>query len=158
MVNLENPAHNKPVERMAASAALHSGVWCLPPSLTSALGRYAGLASSLVAVASLIGFLAFAWIGLRFLARETARKGKWGINRNIVFCPDCGRQMPRFRIPRSLHQGLWGGWTCGACGCEIDKWGARIDFLVTGLNQDSSPRLLQCGNDKLWFLSRERMY
>jgi hypothetical protein len=75
----------------------------------------------------LAGIIALCWPGGRLVARDTARKGKWGINRKIVFCPDCGHRMPKFRIPQSFRQGLWGGSTCGACGCNMDKWGQKIE-------------------------------
>jgi hypothetical protein len=81
----------------------------------------------LVGVVFLIGIFVLAWLGLRLIARDTARKGKWGFNRKIVFCPDCGLQMPKFRTPHSLRQALWGGWTCRDCGCEMDKWGQKIE-------------------------------
>ncbi len=37
-------------------------------------------------------------------------------------CPDCLTPLPAFRKPKSLHQALWGGWTCATCGLEIDAW------------------------------------
>jgi len=81
----------------------------------------------LVALAFLIAVAVLSWIGLRFLARETTKKGKWGINRTAVHCPSCGSRMPKFRIPLTFRQGVWGGWTCSHCGCEMDKWGRKTD-------------------------------
>jgi len=53
-------------------------------------------------------------------------KRKWGINLETVYCPDCKQQMPMLRIPDSVHQLMWGGWTCPNCGCRMDKWGAPL--------------------------------
>lgn len=38
-------------------------------------------------------------------------------------CPRCRTELPRTRYPTSLKQGLWGGWTCPNCGCEVDRLG-----------------------------------
>jgi hypothetical protein len=35
-------------------------------------------------------------------------------------CPGCGKQLPTFRKPTSLRQVLLGGWTCQACGVEVN--------------------------------------
>lgn len=51
---------------------------------------------------------------------------KWGINLEEVRCPGCNEPMPQVRIPDTLHQLMWGGWTCPKCGCRMDKWGKRI--------------------------------
>jgi hypothetical protein len=40
--------------------------------------------------------------------------------------PRCGAQLPRIRKPTSTVQLLWGGWTCRAFGCEIDRSGKQI--------------------------------
>lgn len=50
-----------------------------------------------------------------------------GINLEAVDCPQCGERMPFIRIPDSMFQLLWGGWTCPSCGCKMDKWGKAID-------------------------------
>ncbi len=50
-----------------------------------------------------------------------------GINLQAVDCPKCGQGLPRLRVPASLHQLMWGGWTCPNCGCEMDKWGKAKD-------------------------------
>ncbi len=34
-------------------------------------------------------------------------------------CPGCGKPLPTLRKPTSLRQLLFGGWTCGECGCEV---------------------------------------
>lgn len=56
------------------------------------------------------------------------RRGVWGINLETPLCPDCGVRVQTVRVPTSLRQGMWGGWTCTTCGCEMDKWGKRIDI------------------------------
>lgn len=43
-----------------------------------------------------------------------------------VQCPQCGEKTPFARIPNSLRQAFWGGWTCGKCGCEMDRKGGKI--------------------------------
>src|SRR4051794_22557835 len=37
-----------------------------------------------------------------------------------VVCPRCGTEMPLFRRPTSIRQGLMGGYTCPNCGTEMD--------------------------------------
>lgn len=51
---------------------------------------------------------------------------KWGLNFETVNCPQCEKLMLKIRIPENLHQLIWGGWTCPACGCKMDKWGKLI--------------------------------
>ena len=41
-------------------------------------------------------------------------------------CPRCKEKIPTFRKPTSIRQGMWGGWTCSKCGCEIDRQGNEI--------------------------------
>jgi hypothetical protein len=53
-------------------------------------------------------------------------------------CPQCGENLIRgkkplaamralFRWPRTLKQGLYGHYTCKACGCMFDKWGRTVE-------------------------------
>ena len=74
----------------------------------------------LVVVASLV------LLGILLVAIGTITKNRWGINSEPVNCPACGSPMPRVRQPKSLTERLWGGGTCGKCGCEMDKWGQRL--------------------------------
>ena len=60
------------------------------------------------------------------LVQTIQGKGNWGINFKGAKCPQCDAQAPTFRVPKSVRQALWGGWTCTACNIEIDKWGKRI--------------------------------
>jgi hypothetical protein len=53
-------------------------------------------------------------------------RNKWGINIARVACPGCKAELPRLRMPTSLKQALWGGYTCPACHCELDKWGREV--------------------------------
>jgi hypothetical protein len=62
-------------------------------------------------------------VGILLVAFGTVTKNQWGINLEPVNCPACGSPMPQVRQPKSLRQALWGGGTCGNCGCEMDKWG-----------------------------------
>lgn len=48
---------------------------------------------------------------------------KWGINLRTVHCPDCNEPMPKVRIPKDVHELMWGGWTCGKCGCQSGRSG-----------------------------------
>jgi hypothetical protein len=41
-------------------------------------------------------------------------------------CPRCGSPLPRFRIPTSVPQLMYGGSTCKQCGCEVDSAGHEI--------------------------------
>ena len=63
------------------------------------------------------------------LVRGTLRQTKWGINLKATYCPRCGEKIPFAGKPTSLHQFLWGGWTCPKCGCEVGKWGIEVDEL-----------------------------
>jgi hypothetical protein len=66
-------------------------------------------------------------IGLALIVVGTIyRKGKMGINTSKVSCPKCGNDMPSIRAPKNIKQFLWGGSTCSACGCEMDKWGKVV--------------------------------
>lgn len=47
------------------------------------------------------------------------------LTRPVKKCPGCGASLPRFRIPASLRQALWGGQTCSVCGCEVDARGRQ---------------------------------
>ncbi|MCA9073189.1 MAG: hypothetical protein KDA84_29905 [Planctomycetaceae bacterium] len=58
----------------------------------------------------------------RIMARWP-QHGQWGINPNPVDCPHCGMRQPKARFPKTIHQALWGGWTCRKCGSEMDKYG-----------------------------------
>lgn len=56
----------------------------------------------------------------------TMSRRPWGINlRPPTRCPRCQAPLPRMlRKPADARQAMWGGYTCTACGAEIDKWGA----------------------------------
>lgn len=45
-----------------------------------------------------------------------------------VSCPRCGTPLPlpKFREPLSFRQFWYGGWTCPACGTEVDKEGREL--------------------------------
>lgn len=63
----------------------------------------------------------------RFVEKRWPKSGRWGMNFEPVHCPECGELAPTVRRPRNRRQALWGGWTCHACGCEMDKYGVKID-------------------------------
>jgi hypothetical protein len=54
------------------------------------------------------------------------RKDKWGLNLEAVVCPFCGTPLRQIRLPRTMRQALWGGWTCARCGNEVDKHGHPV--------------------------------
>ena len=75
----------------------------------------------------LLVILGVGGILLFLVLRDTARgKGRWRISPKSVNCPRCSEPTPQIRIPTSVRQTAWGGWTCARCGCEMDKWGAEI--------------------------------
>jgi hypothetical protein len=61
-----------------------------------------------------------------FIWQQTKTKGRWGLSLAAHKCPRCGTALPFVRKPSSVQQGLWGGWTCPACGCKVDKYGREI--------------------------------
>jgi hypothetical protein len=67
-------------------------------------------------------------LGLFLMIRDTRRGyGRWGINREPIYCPRCDEPAPTVRVPANWRQMLWGGVTCRECGCEYDKWGKPIE-------------------------------
>jgi hypothetical protein len=84
-------------------------------------------ASSLLAnmIAPLV-ILVLLVISIAIVARGTATKNRLGVNLGPVSCPRCSTPFPTLRIPKSLRQARWGGWTCPTCGVEVDKWGREI--------------------------------
>jgi len=46
--------------------------------------------------------------------------------RKPIFCPKCKTQFQLGKSKRTLHQILWGGWTCQNCGSEIERKGNLI--------------------------------
>ena len=81
----------------------------------------------LFALLAALGGLAvgLAIVGHYLVKRDTLRKGRWGINPTPA-CRQCDVPAPPFRMPNSLKQTLWGGWTCAECGYELDKWGEPV--------------------------------
>ena len=41
-------------------------------------------------------------------------------------CAACGTANPGMRVPNSLNQALWGGWTCAGCGATVNARGEPI--------------------------------
>ena len=76
-------------------------------------------------IASVV-FLLLVATGAAMMAYGTVAKNRFGINTKPVFCPRCKTALPNLRQPGSLHQELWGGWTCPVCGAGVDKWGREI--------------------------------
>jgi hypothetical protein len=70
-------------------------------------------------------------VGAILVAYGTAAKNRWGINLDQVVCPRCGTPPSPVHRPQSVRQAMWGGWTCEACGAEVDKWGRELPSLET---------------------------
>jgi hypothetical protein len=67
-------------------------------------------------------------LGVRAVARGTKHQTGFGLpTKATTHCPHCGTGLPQVRIPTSLRQAMWGGYTCGTCRIELDKWGRPID-------------------------------
>lgn len=76
---------------------------------------------TVIIIASAIGLL---WWG-------SYKRNRYGINVKLMAdCPNCGTKLPAVRIPKTLKQALWGGWTCPTCGTESDKWGGRDHYKI----------------------------
>jgi hypothetical protein len=77
----------------------------------AALVAIGGLPTSGAVIGGVVGGIAVAIIALVSRARS---------------CPRCGTELPRFRMPASSQQALWGGWTCPKCGYEVDRRGQPV--------------------------------
>lgn len=65
-------------------------------------------------------------VPLALVVHGSIVRNRWGINFARVVCPSCGTPAPLVRSPDSMQQGLWGGFTCRACGTGMDKWGRQV--------------------------------
>jgi len=73
-------------------------------------------------------FFLILFAALVLIISDTIRgKGRFGVNLKLPDCPGCGKKAPAVRTPKSANQAMWGGWTCDACGLEIDKWGKPVN-------------------------------
>ena len=79
--------------------------------------------TEILAVTALLALLG---AGIVLLIYGTVTRNRWGINLRRVTCSRCSTTTPTVRLPRSLSQALWGGWTCSSCGCGMDKWGRQV--------------------------------
>jgi hypothetical protein len=70
--------------------------------------------------------------GMMLVLYGTSVRNRWGVNVKSTRCPRCNAPPPRFRIPNSLQEFLWGGWTCRACGTRVDKWGRDVGHRLPG--------------------------
>ncbi len=62
----------------------------------------------LVLVSLIVGFLVLIAVAL-VLIGTVRRKGRFGINTDIPFCPRCGEKVSAVRVPQSMNHFLWGG-------------------------------------------------
>ena len=82
---------------------------------------FAMLIVTLLALIALLVYLIY------LIVRDTRRRsGKWGANFRRFSCPRCGSQQPAIRYLTAWRQIWWGGRTCRACGCQMDKWGVEV--------------------------------
>jgi hypothetical protein len=79
---------------------------------------------SLIVRIALLGLAVFGAVIL--VLYGTSVRNKWGINFKTARCPHCEASAPRMRMPKSLREFMWGGWTCDACGTRVDKWGQEL--------------------------------
>ena len=61
---------------------------------------------------------------IAILMAHTAKKRKEINDRGG--CPNCKTPVPAVRIPTSVRQFLWGGWTCEKCSTEMDRHGNEL--------------------------------
>jgi hypothetical protein len=54
------------------------------------------------------------------------RGGRFGVTLRGVHCPQCGQLQPHVRVPKSVRQAFWGGFTCAACATEMDRDGKAL--------------------------------
>lgn len=98
----------------------HLALWLGVLILGAVLDQFVSVNTQLIAI---FGVLAG---GGLLIVYGTLAKTRWGINLSAVSCPRCHSPLPKQRQPTSRRQRLWGGWTCPACGVEVDKWGREI--------------------------------
>ena len=98
----------------------HLILWLGVLILCAVLDQFVSINTQFVVI-----FAALAVGGL-LVAYGTIVKNNWGINLSAVSCPRCHSPLPKQRQPMSRRQRWWGGWTCSACGVEVDKWGREI--------------------------------
>jgi len=72
------------------------------------------LLKGLLPLLLVIGFL----VSLRGLQRKIGKSRPAAIH-----CAACETPNPGMRIPSSLNQALWGGWTCAGCGATVNAQG-----------------------------------
>jgi len=41
-------------------------------------------------------------------------------------CPICETPLPKYRIPSTARQTMFGGCNCDRCGCEVDRFGNEL--------------------------------
>ena len=84
-----------------------------------------GVVAYIAALVAIIAVSVWSW-------NRRYRGTKWAINLGRVSCPRCGQSLPAMRIPRTRELFKWGGWTCGKCGCDVDKHGKETTVSGRG--------------------------
>lgn len=98
----------------------HAILWLGVLIFVTILDQFVSIKTQLLVI---FGVLA---AGGLLVAYGTIARNKWGINLRAVSCPRCSAPPPPQRPSGSRSQRLWGGWTCSACGTEVDKWGRAL--------------------------------
>jgi predicted SprT family Zn-dependent metalloprotease len=76
---------------------------------------------------TIIGFIIAIGLFVFFsLQKKDSKLSSLGINFKRVFCPKCNNKQPIRRKTTTQRQFLNGGYTCGNCQTEMDKWGSEI--------------------------------
>ena len=76
---------------------------------------------------TILGLIIILVVAAALMWRLTKAKSRWGLGYIAgLNCPRCGTPLPTIRKPSSMQEMLWGGWTCPACGCKVDKYGREI--------------------------------
>lgn len=74
------------------------------------------------AIAGVIGVLVASYL-VRSKNLKFGEGSKMGFNLSAdLKCPLCDEPFPALRRPKNFREMMWGGWTCGKCGAELDKW------------------------------------
>jgi hypothetical protein len=79
-------------------------------------GRIDAMVIVIVVVVAAVTPLAMIWL---------ARRMGYPIGK-AIHCSKCGAEMPMFRKPSSVRQGLLGGYDCTSCGATLDARGNEI--------------------------------
>jgi hypothetical protein len=82
-----------------------------PVEAVAAIEENSAISSSSIDRRTIL-YIALAWIfAIAIIAIVFLRPGKK--------CPNCGHDLPKFRIPNDVYELIGGGWTCQNCGTKL---------------------------------------